>query len=132
MTSEEREKLQQYGAFRHQGWDMLGPYVSDCVRGRQVVCRDTECTEQRCCKRVPKELRDNGREIMLKTRVIPTEKIDQADAPYRIVSMCTVRDRLFVATECRVYELIDGVLRPLVFVTQEEAFTAAEGGGPAK
>lgn len=42
------------------------------------------------------------------------------DAPHRVVSMCEHKGRLFVATERRVYELVDGALRPLVFVADTE------------
>lgn len=39
-----------------------------------------------------------------------------ADAPARIVAMTEFKGRFLVATEERVYELIDGVLHPMVFV----------------
>jgi hypothetical protein len=42
------------------------------------------------------------------------------DAPHRVVSMCEFQNRLFVATEGRVYELIDGVLHPLMFVNGQQ------------
>lgn len=33
----------------------------------------------------------------------------------KIVSMCTVNGRIFVATEQRIYELVDGIWHPMVF-----------------
>jgi hypothetical protein len=39
------------------------------------------------------------------------------DAPARVVSMCEHKGRLFVATEQRVYEMVDGKWHPMVFVT---------------
>lgn len=64
-------------------------------------------------------------------KIYGTFEADQTVPPYAIVAMCSVRDRLFVATERRVYELVDGVLRPLVFVSQEEAFASSERGDTA-
>ena len=38
----------------------------------------------------------------------------------RIVSIAVMGERVFVATENRVYELIEGAFRPLVFVRGAE------------
>jgi hypothetical protein len=38
------------------GLDSLGPHVKECVRGRQIVCRDPECCTLRMCKKFPPEL----------------------------------------------------------------------------
>lgn len=44
-----------------------------------------------------------------------TERLE-IEPDSRIVAMVIYKDRLFVATEHRVFERVDGVLRPLVFV----------------
>ena len=41
-----------------------------------------------------------------------------SDSPGIIVSLCEHKERLFVATQDRVYELIDGIWRPMVFAIE--------------
>lgn len=51
----------------------------------------------------------------------------EVDVPHgRIVGLCEVKGRVFVATEERVYELVDGLWHPMVFADKLEG----AGGGP--
>lgn len=42
------------------------------------------------------------------------------DAPCPIVALCEHQNRFFLATQQRVYELVDGVWHPMVFVNEQE------------
>lgn len=44
-----------------------------------------------------------------------------AEAPFPVVAMTIFKDRVLVATTQRVYELIDGVLWPMVFAVEDDA-----------
>ncbi len=57
MTPDERRQMEYRALWallanqQHRPADILGPYVTDCVRGRQKVCRDRECIATNHCKR---------------------------------------------------------------------------------
>lgn len=42
------------------------------------------------------------------------------DAPEPIVALCECKGRMFLATQSRIYELTDGVWRPMVFAIELE------------
>ena len=43
------------------------------------------------------------------------------DFPHRVVAMCERDSRFFIATEQRVYELVDGVWMPMVIAVKKES-----------
>lgn len=54
--------------------------------------------------------------------------------PFRVVALCEHQGRFFCATEQRVYELIDGMWHPMIFVDGKEgiAFGVADGEAASK
>lgn len=56
-----------------------------------------------------------------------TEKIPGGiDAPHPIVAMCEHNGRVFLATQQRVYELVDGLWRPMIFVDAEQGIAVGQ------
>lgn len=56
----------------------------------------------------------------------PTSIPRAIDFPHRIVAVVPHDGRLFLATEQRIYELVDGMWRPMIFVNGDEGM--ASGG----
>jgi hypothetical protein len=57
------------------------------------------------------------------TTLIPSIKIDLGDGfskskEQKIVAICSVKERVFIATEQRIYELIDEIWQPMVFYNE--------------
>lgn len=55
---------------------------------------------------------------------------DWIPSPHPIVGLTVFKDRLFVATERGVYELIDGILKPVPFHLPEPPRSLEELNGP--
>ncbi len=61
----------------------------------------------------PPQIKQASKELVEQFKLV-------AEAPFPVVAMAICKDRVFVATTQRVYELIDGILRPMVFAVEPD------------